>query len=347
MKIGILTFHFATNYGAILQAFCLQEYLTELGHDVTIINYKPHIYEFSWLHIAKHPRAWFRISRILMNKKKDAILQPFREQYLNLSKKYSFVKDFGTDLHEFDVLISGSDQVLNPDFTLHGEDGNVSPAYWLGIGKEHAIRIGYAVSFGCEKYPIEASHMVSQWVCSFNAIGVREKTGLSILEQIGYKGYNDIVPDPTLLLGKKLFSDIGIDIPELKRDYVCVYMLRNEITIDGNVKYIDEKHAPYTMEQWLFTIANAKQMITNSYHGMIMAILAHVPFAVLLESGNLSGMNDRFYTLLNKLGISYRIANTRNEIDNILKNPIDFSAIDESLNEYRKSGMTFIEKFIP
>lgn len=28
-KIGILTFHWSTNYGAILQAYCLQEYLRE------------------------------------------------------------------------------------------------------------------------------------------------------------------------------------------------------------------------------------------------------------------------------------------------------------------------------
>lgn len=48
MKIGIMTFHWATNYGAVLQAYCLQEYLREQGHDVEIINYKPMQYDFSW-----------------------------------------------------------------------------------------------------------------------------------------------------------------------------------------------------------------------------------------------------------------------------------------------------------
>ena len=38
MKIGILTFHRAHNYGAVLQTYGLQEYIKQLGHDVYIID---------------------------------------------------------------------------------------------------------------------------------------------------------------------------------------------------------------------------------------------------------------------------------------------------------------------
>ena len=41
MKIGILTFHCAHNFGAILQAYALQEQIRLLGHEVSIINYRP------------------------------------------------------------------------------------------------------------------------------------------------------------------------------------------------------------------------------------------------------------------------------------------------------------------
>lgn len=47
MKIGILTFHWATNYGAVLQSYALQEYLSAHGHEVCIINYKPKNYDIS------------------------------------------------------------------------------------------------------------------------------------------------------------------------------------------------------------------------------------------------------------------------------------------------------------
>lgn len=41
MKIGILTFHWSDNYGAVLQCYALQEYLKSQGHEVEIINYTP------------------------------------------------------------------------------------------------------------------------------------------------------------------------------------------------------------------------------------------------------------------------------------------------------------------
>ena len=39
-KIGILTFHFAHNYGALLQAYALKQYIAEKNR-VEIINYVP------------------------------------------------------------------------------------------------------------------------------------------------------------------------------------------------------------------------------------------------------------------------------------------------------------------
>ena len=40
MKIGILTFHRAYNYGAVLQCYAWQEYLKSIGHTVHIIDYR-------------------------------------------------------------------------------------------------------------------------------------------------------------------------------------------------------------------------------------------------------------------------------------------------------------------
>ncbi|MCM0343634.1 polysaccharide pyruvyl transferase family protein [Bacteroides fragilis] len=40
MKIGIVTFHRATNYGAILQAYALVSYLKSLGHEAEFIDCK-------------------------------------------------------------------------------------------------------------------------------------------------------------------------------------------------------------------------------------------------------------------------------------------------------------------
>lgn len=41
IKIGILTFHWADNFGAVLQAYALQQTLKQMGADAEIINFCP------------------------------------------------------------------------------------------------------------------------------------------------------------------------------------------------------------------------------------------------------------------------------------------------------------------
>ena len=44
MKIGILTFHRAINYGASLQAYALTKKMNEMGYEAEIVDYRnPHI----------------------------------------------------------------------------------------------------------------------------------------------------------------------------------------------------------------------------------------------------------------------------------------------------------------
>ena len=40
MKIGLITLPFHTNYGGVLQAYALQRILSDLGHDVYVIDKK-------------------------------------------------------------------------------------------------------------------------------------------------------------------------------------------------------------------------------------------------------------------------------------------------------------------
>ena len=96
------------------------------------------------------------------------------------------------------------------------------------------------------------------------------------------------------------------------------------------------------MEGWLSNIANAGQIITNSYHGMIMAILSHVPFVALLEKGLEGGMNDRFATLLERLGLEDRMVNQVGEVERVLALPIDFDKVDKAIEDYRKLGVVFL-----
>ena len=348
MKIGILTFHWATNYGAILQAYALQEYLKSLGHEVKIINYKPKQFDFSWVNVIRHPRNLLHLGAVLRDRDKEACLHQWREKHLHLTKRFYTTEELAEIGNDYDMYISGSDQILNPSFTLHGERHPTS-AYYLTFANENKQRVGYAVSFGCTSYPEEARSYAAKWTAAFDRIGVREQTGLNVLKELNYTKIQKVVPDPTVLLGKKLFERLDFE-RNANKDYLYVYMLRGRTVDNGflndvktRIVYADDNGKTATMENWLSKICNARQMITNSYHGMIMAILFHVPFVVLLETVSDTGMNDRFSTLLSEIGLENRIVeNKAKDIKQKLNTEIDWAAIDDSMSRFRIKGENFL-----
>ena len=338
-----MTFHWATNYGAILQAYCLQEFLREQGHEVEIINYKPRAYDATWFNFLKHPTNWFSIKKFPIRQKKELLLVPFRNKYLNQTKIYRSVEELEGAQLDYDMVISGSDQVLNPSFTLFGQNHKPSSAYFLTFIEKHIKKMGYAVSFGCTDYPEDAKKLAYQWIQNFDVIGCRENTGLNILNQLSFSKVQQVVPDPTILYGNRLFGDLGIEISEEKKDYTCVYMLRKEMKLNGNVLHIDEFNNPLTMEGWLSAITQAKILVTNSYHGMIMAILSRTPFVVVLEGASASGMNDRFFTLLRELKLEDRVINDISDVQSFEKHQIDWYRVERALMQFRKVGKDFFK----
>ena len=60
MKIATITCHNVYNYGASLQAYALQRYLSQEGHDVEIIDYKPYYLNsrYNWRHIPAESRLY-------------------------------------------------------------------------------------------------------------------------------------------------------------------------------------------------------------------------------------------------------------------------------------------------
>ena len=345
MKIGIITFHWPENYGAVLQAYALQSYFDDKGHDVKIINYKPLNQSLYYLSIPLHPTQLKHIGGIYRKKRKNCLLNRFRKKYLHLTKRvYSCDQLMSTRL-DFDILVSGSDQVLNPSFTSWGER-KPTPTYYLPFGG--GKKVGYALSFGCTEYPNDAKQYAERWIQNFDSIGVRENTGLEVLRQLGYEKEQRVVPDPTILYGDHLFDRIAIN--KTDQHYLCVYVLRHSIKIDAeDVSYMDEDHMPLDMESWLGQIIHSKGLVTNSYHGMIMAILAHVPFVALLETDRGTGMNDRFCTLLGRLNLMDRIlpiGTGSSEILTVLSHHIDWGMTDKCVEEYRQVGKDFLDIII-
>lgn len=340
MKVGIITFHWATNYGAVLQCYALQETLRYLGHDAVIINYKPLKYDNNlWTFFRM--KKFIDIRKFLSDTRKEMVIEEFRKQYLYLTKRYKTTKQLQKYCNDFDVVISGSDQVLNDSF-LRGGERNGSTAYYLDFGRKDVIRVCYAVSFGQTVYPIDLLPKAKSLVTKMNAVSCRENTGVEIFKSFGIPNAC-VVPDPTLLLSRFDYERLlPSNYNGLKN--VFVYLLHGRYNnlkekLPGNA-VISRSEG---IKEWLQNIRIARFVITNSFHGTVFCILFHVPFYVVLPTLDNVGMNDRFYTLLNNLGLSDRMA-LESEFIYTERSTIDWTIVDRNLKEYKTLGLCFLNK---
>ena len=348
MRIGLVTMHWGRNYGALLQAYATSAYLQNNGHEVYVINYKPSQYDSRMMDFILHPRRLLGLKEALAKQAIDRKIGLFRNAYLNQTKRYYTEEELRQENFDYDMFISGSDQILNPGLTLNGE-GHPSSVYFLGFTDKDKRRISYASSFGCVEYPANAEQYAKEWIQNFQEMGVREDTGLSILEDLGYKGNAIVVPDPTVLLGEKLFEKMNLEQTSKYNSYYYVHTLRfKRISIDSSsfehkrIVFGDSVGA-LKLDEWLNVLYNSCGIITNSYHASIMAILMHKPFSVILEKGEASGMNDRFFTLFKRIGLLGRIVDNDNQkIKAIMKTPIDWNMVDERISEFRKIGVDYL-----
>ena len=352
MNIGILTFHWATNYGAIMQCYALQSYLTSVGHNVKIINYKPRQYDNSFCNFLRH-RKFLNLGEYIDAQKKENALIPFRRNHLNLTDRLYTYSSISEIASQFDLIISGSDQVTNPAFLMFGEgNGIISPAYFLGFRFE-GKRIGYALSFGCVTYPEEARKVASTYIGTFDSISVRESSGIDIVESMGRDDV-EVVPDPTLLMKSQFYHSLADDFSfsYTNKSYVYSFfisyihdrkVLINRVLGKENIIWNNE-NGEYTMQGWLSNIKHAEYVITDSFHCVVMCLKLHKPFVVVTEQQGNVGMNDRLYTLLNRLGLSAQIYYKEDVPICTFDWNYDWTIVDTKLKSYSLIGENFLKR---
>lgn len=347
MKVGILTFHWATNYGAILQCFALQSYLKEQGHCAEVINYKPKRYDKT-IFKSIRTREIFHLKTFLCGLNKEKELSKFRKEHLHLTHRFYEHEEVAKIVDKYDVIISGSDQILNPYFLLEGENNTYTPIYFQPY-LYRGLKVAYAVSFGCTIYPQKASDIASKLIVNFDKISVREKSGVDIVN--GWGRFDvELVPDPTLLVDKKFYENI-IKNKLDNRNYVYAFFIRNieerkkalHAVLDYNV-IINNDSNKFSLEDWLSRIAYSSCLITDSFHAMVMALKLEVPFVIITNDKGNAGMNDRFYSILSFLELEERIIYKEDicSIKNIMSQRISWDDVRCKLNLLKERGVKFL-----
>lgn len=365
MKIGILTLPFNNNYGGYLQAYALMTILKREGHEVELI-YRRHNripiplskkITISLKNIVK-VLIGRKVASIIPNEEKTfrfqgASMMPFLDNYITPKSKplYSSLEFNEYVTGRYDVVVVGSDQVWRPEY-----GPNIRDYFFCGIQDENLIRLSYAASFGTDKplFTEEDRKACGNALEKFNAISVREESGLELLNNICYRfrSIPQLVLDPTLLL---YANDYNLIIPKGEtpsKDKVFCYVLDTDFEKEKIIDLVCEKrhkaryeisdiqqsnaHLP-SIELWLAAIRDSDFVVTDSFHGMVFSVIFQKDFIIC---PNMKRGVDRFTSFLKQLNLEGRIVET---IDQLKLTPINWEKVKDVLEEKRKISFEFIK----
>lgn len=361
MKIGILTQPLQYNYGGLLQNFALQTILKRMGHNVVTLNvpYKSNgNFKDKAVDIIKKILEAFtfpngKVLGLINFQSTSKILAQNTQRFIDNHIVYTPFKSPRNQ--DFDALIVGSDQVWRPMYA------DLEKTF-LGFAKgwKNVIRIAYAASFGSDiwEYTDEETKYVTELACLFDAISVRESSGVELCKnKLGVDACH--VLDPTMLLKQEDYiSILNLNtIPKSKGELFYYYLdyskekenAKNVVsdklnlksfTVNSRVEDVNasifERIQP-PVEKWVRAFMDAKFVITDSFHGTVFSIIFNKPFVVL---GNKKRGLARFNSLLSLFGLNDRLIN----IDEIYK--IDYNKMllvpNANINELYNFSLNFL-----
>lgn len=275
MKIGIITIFDAYNYGSFLQAFAMQTFLKEKGHEVFLIDVRETLKSrISQKYLAKSVSRTILKLRRFFNYRKDW-------KMLHITSKSA--------CPELDLCIIGSDEVWNienPSFD--------HSLLFYGTGIKSKDIIAYAPSLGystIESYK-DREDLLSSIKSNISWFGARDGFTESFLHTIGVNHVQRIC-DPTILLYDKwrLFETERI----VNEPYLIYYSYQGNTPFEHYIKrFAQEKGLKIisvgfdykwcdlqiiaSPREFLSLIRGASYVVTSTFHGTLFSTMYEKKF---------------------------------------------------------------------
>lgn len=362
MRIKTITCHDVYNHGASLQAFAFQRYLSELGHEVEIIDYKPD-------YLSGHYKLWSvdnskydkpiikqiyllaKLSGRLIALRRKRKFDEFTQKYLRLtSHRYHSNEELKVNPPKADVYIAGSDQIWNTLF-CNGRDA----AFYLDFAPKGSKRVAYAASFATKDVVEEYKPFVREMLHGFYSISLRERISLPLLESLGRKD-GVTVCDPVFLLSSEQWNKI-LPAFSIEEKYLLVYDTENSnkirdialsiaeekklkiFNISGSRKsYVDKDFWASSPIDFVQLIRDAEFVVSNSFHATAFSLIFHREFCVVNRS---EAINERMLSLLEQYGLQDRLIT---DIAKGLLSSIDYSKVQPKIERDIEASKRYLRE---
>lgn len=375
-RIGIITILKVNNYGAELQAFATQKILQMMGYDAEIIDYLfyknprhkrtrlstptakmsfgKHLKERLYPIIANWKSRKFRNAQ----SKRDEKFEQFHRDNTKQSECYRTLDELKLAKLDYNVIMSGSDQVWNP-----GIYSSLDP-YLLRFGTKEMKRIAYASSFGVSNVPDDVIEYYRESLSDYSAISVREDKAVDLVKRLSGKDAR-LVLDPTLLLNREQWMQVAKPVQLPCKKYILIYELANvpyikqlalhirketglpivRICKNASVEDVEPEFTNIIdagPAEFLSLFDQAEYVVTNSFHGTAFSINFGRNFYTVIPNGK--DNNSRQRSILKLMGCEERLVMEGSSFPQII--PADTGKIGSRLDAERINSLNFLKTAI-
>lgn len=346
------------NYGDEITYYCLYSVLKSLGHNVKMaiwpIRYKRYFKKYSF------PGKMWRPNKapylFAENPYQEEDIYPVCKSRKELRKLDA----------ECDVFMVGSGQYFNSRVL-----NNVRYYTLLDWVADDKKKIAYCAAWGNGRYSTDNPHeieIIGLYIKKFDYFSVRENTAVDTAKKLFTQNAEWVI-DPIFLCDKKILDRLADKSDKVvPADFIFSYMLDTSAANGNAIKKYGEMYTKeiisvcstsmdrkavtepgwtlktetsITIEDWLFYIRKCECMITDSFHGLCLALIFRKPFVLITRP--FAG-NDRYFSLLQRLDLQrYIIENPENILGNEFKFlKIDYRAVNLKIGEHKETSMKWL-----
>lgn len=331
--IGYVGWWDSENYGSALTCFAINRTLKNMGYSVLMLE---------------HPG-------IRPGKAENSYGIQFARHFYDISK-ITDEKDFSRFNDVCDSFVVGSDQLWN---WWCNKDMGFGYFFLNFVNKDHR-KIAYATSFGSDwsSYPENVRIRVSYYLSRFDAVSVREKSGVQLCER-DFNRKAEWVMDPVFLCDMDSYKEvIALSNKKETEPYLFAYILDPTEDKLNAVKHVAKaKHLAYRIavdglgnkaeaiaqlrddpniisnlriEDWLYYISNSEYVIADSFHGFCFSIIFKKQVIAYV---NAHRGKARFDTIASAAGLEKFVIESSSQIGErgLLEAEIDYSQVDAML----------------
>ncbi|MBN1589450.1 MAG: polysaccharide pyruvyl transferase family protein [Pirellulales bacterium] len=365
MKTGIVTFHNAYNYGAVLQAYALQETLATLGHEASIVDYwRP--YDLRAARSLFRRGTQFRVmvenlavfASYFQWKRRYARFNQFRQEYLNLTEgRYTSDQELVENPPPCEAFVCGSDQVWNVS-------SGIDPVFFLNFAKTLGKkRVSYGPSFRVPEIPKRYRDRCRELMLDIPWLSAREQLGSEMIKELTGRDAQTVV-DPVLLLSADEWKK-RIPPPRQPRSpYLFVYAVRTRRLMNTMIRALKKKtglpvivatgDSPVNRvgipadkvyldagpKEFLELAMGATCVCTSSFHGTAFALVFRQPVYVFPQTTTAG--DPRMTNLMQRVGMERYLVES--EDYTLPENPleIDYESPGRALEGLRQQSLDYL-----